>query len=143
MRQHAIANTYCSLLALIGFIVIYVNKENNNKPHYVSWHGLLGSIVSTLMLVNVAATWLKSFGISLNGIKFYYLRRDTLHVLGGYFILILVTVTLVLGLFSNWSRNAFGEFGCYSLSGLVILAETMACSYPYVIAYQQNNVKKI
>merc|ERR1712228_1069306 len=48
VRFHWIAMTFAALLGTCGVAVIYYNKILNDKPHFTSWHGLVGIVTIAL-----------------------------------------------------------------------------------------------
>ena len=39
-----------------GFYAIYQNKDNNGKPHFLSWHGTMGGLATAGVVVQALAT---------------------------------------------------------------------------------------
>ncbi|XP_061179166.1 transmembrane reductase CYB561D2-like [Saccostrea echinata] len=111
--------------AIAGFLVIYYNKQLNNKEHFTTWHGTMGFItllwacVQTLGGLLLKYNWLiKSWKIRLVDMKLY-------HATSGLCAFTLVSVTLVLALFSDWFSSVatgtswwgvFALLGCLSLT---------------------------
>ena len=88
--------------AALGFMVIFYNKYLYNKPHFTTWHGLFGVItVSYIMLQSVGGSFVKyEFLRSL--IKLRLADLKLYHATSGLIAFTLVTVTLMLALYSNW-----------------------------------------
>ncbi|EDO45381.1 predicted protein, partial [Nematostella vectensis] len=119
---HWVLQTTAIILALIGFIVIFVNKNLHGKSHFVSWHGTFGLVVIILILVQAFQ------GVSVLYPKFNLLskklsERKVLHALLGTLVFALGSATIVLGFFSNWFVKNSNEATWWG-SVLSILAMT-------------------
>ncbi|CAK4626366.1 unnamed protein product, partial [Aphanomyces euteiches] len=44
--------TFTFVLMTIGLVVIYINKENNNRPHFTTIHSWVGSAALGLYYLN-------------------------------------------------------------------------------------------
>jgi len=93
----------------IGFWAIYNNKELLAKPHFATWHGLVGLIVTFAFGLQVLTGTLVKYW---NGLDTPTMR--TFHVVVGVATALGVLFSLVSGCQSNyfaskhetWSRNA-------------------------------------
>jgi len=84
-----------------GFVVIYYNKSINNKPHFVSWHGLLGVITVVYIVLQCCG------GLNLlypqtaqRFIRLVSLKQ--LHATSALLLFTLAVGTLVTGMLSRW-----------------------------------------
>ncbi|XP_025107693.1 cytochrome b561 domain-containing protein 2-like [Pomacea canaliculata] len=92
-----------ALLAVAGFAVIFQVKENNNKEHFTSWHGLLGVVTvgySCMQLLGGSAV--KYYHLSSRVIKMRLVDLKMTHAVSGVAAFVLVTATLMSALYSNW-----------------------------------------
>ncbi|RLU21192.1 hypothetical protein DMN91_005565 [Ooceraea biroi] len=119
---HAIGLT----LIGIGFIIIIVNKVNNNRAHFATTHSQLG-LVTIILSVLVA-----SFGVVANNTTWLYPRvRPVLikiaHACGGIGMTILFLATLINGTYSNWwpgtSTGRDLVFTSFFIAGVLILVK--------------------
>lgn len=126
-RLHWILQCLCVFCAVVALITISYNKNLNGKPHFTSWHGLIG-------LVTVIVVVLQSLGaVSLlypklaKGWSLAKLKRY--HATSGLLTYLLGSISLFLGLCSTWvSSNVSGYVWylaalCPTLCALVIMSQ--------------------
>ncbi|KAA0712011.1 Cytochrome b561 domain-containing protein 2 [Triplophysa tibetana] len=126
-RLHWILQCLCVFCAIVGLIAIAYNKNLNEKPHFTSWHGLIG-------LVTVIVVVLQSLGaLSLlypklaKGWSLAKLKRY--HATSGLLTYLLGSISLLLGLCTAWfSSNVSGYVWylaalCPTLCALVIMSQ--------------------
>ncbi|CAF1509719.1 unnamed protein product [Adineta ricciae] len=98
-----IGSLICSVIA---FIAIYLNKSQRNKPHFTTWHGLIGLIVFIWSLLQAFAglfltvlqQYIHSLGLSYAQLRIY-------HATSGVLLFTVSCLVLVLGLVSNWFKT--------------------------------------
>ncbi|TKS71379.1 Cytochrome b561 domain-containing protein 2 [Collichthys lucidus] len=97
--------------SILGLAAIFYNKHLNGKPHFTSWHGLLGLLtVCVVVFQSLAAlpliyhSWAK--GWSLAKLKRY-------HAATGLVMYLLGTASLLLGLSSAWFTGSVREYTWY------------------------------
>lgn len=115
--------------ACLGFMVIFYNKYLWEKPHFATWHGLFGVItVSYIGLQSVGGSFVKyEFLRSLIKIRLADLKLY--HATSGLIAFTLVTVTLMLALYSNWFTSNVNDILWYAC--------LMAVSFMAVIVMNQ------
>ncbi|KAJ0023218.1 hypothetical protein NQD34_003117 [Periophthalmus magnuspinnatus] len=124
-RIHWALQVLCVNCAVVGLAVIAYNKHLNNKPHFTSWHGLLGlTTVCVAGLQSLAALPLKyhtlAKGWSLAKLKRY-------HAASGLVTYLFGCGSLLLGLCSTWFTVSVSSYTwylsalCPVLSALVIM----------------------
>ncbi|XP_045166556.2 probable transmembrane reductase CYB561D1 isoform X2 [Mercenaria mercenaria] len=131
---HQVLNIVAVTCAILGFIVIYYNKSLNDKPHFTSWHGLLG-------LITVICVTVQSFGGDV--VKYEWLRKilgvklssGTLkiyHATSGLVVFTLVVTTMMLALYSTWFTSQVGWLlwllcnGCVSFMAVIIMNQVVS-----------------
>uniref|UniRef100_A0A3Q3XS92 ascorbate ferrireductase (transmembrane) n=1 Tax=Mola mola TaxID=94237 RepID=A0A3Q3XS92_MOLML len=110
-RFHWVLQCLCGSCAVLGMAAIYYNKNLNGKPHFTSWHGVLG-------LLTVCATGVQSLaavplihhslakGWSLSKLKRYHAATGLVtHLLG--------STSLLLGLGTAWFTTSVGGYAWY------------------------------
>ncbi|XP_029631974.1 transmembrane reductase CYB561D2 [Salmo trutta] len=126
-RFHWILQCLCASCATLGLAVIFYNKHLNGKPHFASWHGLVG--LGTLCVVGVqslAALPLLYHSLA-KGWSLAKLKRY--HAASGLVTYLLGSVSLLLGICSVWFTGAVGGYTwylaalCPALSTLVIMSQ--------------------
>ncbi|KAM3914215.1 transmembrane reductase CYB561D2 [Leptodactylus fuscus] len=125
VRAHWILQLLCALCASLGLGIIYYNKSVHGKPHFSTWHGLLGLLTVLWALVQNAG------GVTLLYPKL--VQRWTLstrklyHATSGLLGFLLGCTSLFLGMCSLWfSANVTGGSWyllalCPLLAGLVVM----------------------
>jgi cytochrome b-561 domain-containing protein 2 len=124
---HWILNTLAVICILIAYICIYVNKEQNSKPHLVSWHGIFGLIA----IVYACIQWFAGHFLTLLVERVRpiipYSKLKRYHAFSGLLLYFFMSTALILGLFSNWFQTQNSSFiqylcvVCVLLSLLVVL----------------------
>lgn len=128
VRSHWVLQILMVSFGIGGLAVIYINKNLNDKPHFVTWHGILGliAVISCAGQALAGVTLLypvliKRF-VTLAQAKMY-------HATYGLLNYILVTVVLNLALWSNWAaRNIegfywYGCVSCINVLSIVIMSQ--------------------
>ncbi|XP_076468898.1 transmembrane reductase CYB561D2-like [Babylonia areolata] len=114
-----------AVLALGGLAVIYQVKENKQKVHFSTWHGLLGLITvgySFMQLFGGAAV--KYYSFSSRFIKMRLADLKMTHAVSGVAAFTLVSTTLMLALYSNWVSDRIQDmawYACYMAVGWMAL----------------------
>lgn len=91
------------LCTLGGFSVIYYNKELNNKPHFQSWHGLVGVItVSYICLQVFGGVWIKKHNWTKKIINSRLADLKLYHATSGLLAFTLISISLLLAMWTDW-----------------------------------------
>ncbi|XP_057297061.1 transmembrane reductase CYB561D2-like [Hydractinia symbiolongicarpus] len=111
----------CAVVCLhLGFSAIYYNKVQNNKPHFVSWHGKVGLIAVALATFQSMAGFSLIYNLSfLNPMGTSLAIRKKMHALFGTVVFVLGCAALFLSLYSNFVLNNAGTVTWYILLGLI------------------------
>ncbi|KAJ8675959.1 hypothetical protein QAD02_011745 [Eretmocerus hayati] len=129
VRLHWISNTLGLALLITGFIIIVINKNINEWPHFTTTHSIFGLV--TFILVCLVAL----FGILANNAQWLYPRirpalPKVIHAFFGMATMILLLVTLVLGTFSGWWYHVEASItgralvlAAYVIAALIILVK--------------------
>jgi len=124
-RIHWFLQVLCVSCAVLGLAAIVYNKHLNGKPHFTSWHGLLGLLtVCVVGLQSVAALPLVYHSLA-KGWSVAKLKRY--HTATGLVTYLLGSASLLLGLSSAWFTGSVGEYGwylsalCCALNALIIM----------------------
>lgn len=135
VRSHWILQLLMIVCSLGGLLAIYLSKEERGKPHYTSWHGLLGLITvisccaqALAGVVLIYPSIIKRF-VSLAQAKIY-------HSVYGLFNYTLVTIVFNLAMRSNWAvKNItgpawYGCIACIDVLALVIMTQITNSTLP-------------
>ena len=157
LRIHQIAQIAAIILSILGFVVIYINKNINEKPHFTTWHSLFG--ITTVVYSCLQAfggdlvyyPWLRQFlriQKSLGTLKIY-------HATAGLIGWTLVTITLMLSLYSTWYSKQVGwvfwwmSLACVSFMAMTVMNQVVQEYLPRTRRMQapvevkkKNNAKK-
>lgn len=124
-RVHWILQGLCVSCAVMGLAAISYNKHLNGKPHFTSWHGLLGLLtVCVVGLQSLAAAPLIYHSLA-KGWSLAKLKRY--HAATGLVTYLLGSASLLLGLRSAWFTGSVGEYTwylsalCCALNALIIM----------------------
>lgn len=124
-RVHWILQCLCVSSAVLGLAAISYNKHVNGKPHFTSWHGLLGLLtVFVVGLQSLAAVPLIYHSLA-KGWSLAKLKRY--HAASGLVTYLLGSASLLLGLCSAWFNASVGEYTwylsalCPALTALVMM----------------------
>ena len=124
-RVHWILQDLCVSCAVLGLAAIFYNKHLNSKPHFTSWHGVLGLLtVCVVGLQSLAALPLIYHSLakcwSLAKLKRY-------HAASGLITYLLGSMNLLLGLCSAWFTASVSDYTwylsllCPAVSALMIM----------------------
>ncbi|CAF0823280.1 unnamed protein product [Adineta ricciae] len=98
-----IGSIICSVIA---FIAIYLNKSQRNKPHFTTWHGLIGLIAFIWSLLQAfAGLFLTVLQQYIHSLGFSYAQLRIYHATSGVLLFTVSCLVLVLGLVSNWFKT--------------------------------------
>lgn len=124
-RVHWILQCLCVSCAVLGLAAIFYNKHLNGKPHFTSWHGLLGLLtVCVVVLQSLAAVPLIYHSLA-KGWSLAKLKRY--HAATGLVTYLLGSGSLLLGLSSAWFTASVREYTwylsalCPALAALVMM----------------------
>lgn len=126
-RLHWVLQCVSACCAIAGLGVIVYNKHLNGKPHFTTWHGLIG-------LVTVAAVTVQSVGALpllyhklAKGWSLAKLKRY--HATSGLLTYLLGSASLLLGTCSTWFMGSVSGYVwylaafCPTLAALVVMKQ--------------------
>lgn len=90
--------TFCNIS---GFIIIYVNKNINNKSHFTTWHGLTGLISIIVTIPTCLCGILALYKVDLRKYVKPMISK-CLHIISGSITFVFGTITVILGVYSGW-----------------------------------------
>ncbi|KAL8567462.1 hypothetical protein ACOMHN_010053 [Nucella lapillus] len=100
---HWVLASLAAVCALGGLAAIFQVKENKQKVHFATWHGLLGLITvgySLMQLLGGASV--KYYPLSSRLISMRLADLKMTHAVSGVAAFTLATATLTLALYSDW-----------------------------------------
>ena len=119
----------------IGYAVIYYNKEINDKPHYTSWHGLMGLVTSVLFWIQLCVGVFAKYPKLLE--SFMSVKRvRTNHALFGTLIFTTGMATMILALWSNWfatNASPLAFYGALVLNVALMLTTLVIFTKKYSV----------
>ena len=120
---HWIFNIAGATFILLGFFAIYINKDNNQKDHFVSYHGLFGVTSVSYTLIQASAGFFAKYPLIVkNFIKARLLKL--LHSISGSIAYFVGIFSLFLAFYSTWMGNNMNIYFHYfyiSVFGLIFL----------------------
>ncbi|KAM9859850.1 transmembrane reductase CYB561D2 [Aulostomus maculatus] len=124
-RAHWMLQCLCVSCAMLGLAAISYNKHLNGKPHFTSWHGLLGLLTVCVVLLQSLAALPLIYHSLAKGWSLAKLKRY--HAASGLVTYLLGSVSLLLGLCSGWFTASVSDYAwylaalCPAVCGLVIM----------------------
>lgn len=114
--------------------MIYYNKELRDKPHLTSWHGICGTVTVVYVVIQACGginllypQWAARF------VKLATLKQ--MHATSALLLFLIVTLTLVTGMFSNWftaSVTGTSWYACVACPLLLLLIITNQIKNSYL-----------
>nr|CAD7409241.1 unnamed protein product [Timema poppensis] len=144
VRAHWVLQAFAAIFIFAGFLVIVVNKNLNDKPHFMTIHAIVGLI--SVILVGLAS----SGGVAtLFSLRLKMLVRPAVmklvHNILGIVTFSLGVICIILGLFSKW----FSDNGGYAaqvictvvvaLAGVLTLESAVKSAYARFKALYQTS----
>ncbi|XP_068508508.1 transmembrane reductase CYB561D2 isoform X2 [Syngnathus scovelli] len=110
-RVHWMLQCACVTCASLGLATIFYNKHLHGKPHFTSWHGLLGVITVCAAAVQSLAALPLIYHSLVKGWSLAKIKRY--HATAGLVTYLLGSVSLLLGLTSGWFTKSVGDAAWY------------------------------
>ncbi|MBN3288608.1 C56D2 protein, partial [Polyodon spathula] len=110
-RYHWILQTLATTCALLGLAAIFYNKHLNNKPHFATWHGLVGLLTVLFAVMQSLGGVFLLFPKLARGWSLAKLKRY--HAASGLVGYLLGCSSLLLGMSSLWFTTAVHSLGWY------------------------------
>jgi len=115
MNSHIVLEVMSLIAVLLGFFSIYLNKNNHGKPHFTSWHGILGLVQIVMICGQVLVGTFAKYRIL--PIKPYPAAKlKTAHGMIGISIIILASFNLISGWYTAWFVNNSSNMMSFVLS---------------------------
>ncbi|XP_061908016.1 transmembrane reductase CYB561D2-like isoform X1 [Entelurus aequoreus] len=125
VRVHWLLQCACLLCAVLGLAAILYNKHLQGKPHFTSWHGLIGLLTVCAVGVQSAAALPLVYHSLAKGWSLAKLKRY--HAASGLVAYLLGAVSLLLGMSSVWFTASVSDGVwylvalCPTLCGLIVM----------------------
>ena len=113
-RFHWILQGLCVSCAFLGIVAIYYNKHLNGKPHFTSWHGVLGVMTLWLTVLQLLAALPLLYHSLAKGWSLAKLKQY--HAATGMATYLLGSISLVLGLSSAWVTTSVKGYMWYLIA---------------------------
>ncbi|XP_071388234.1 transmembrane reductase CYB561D2 [Centroberyx affinis] len=126
-RVHWVLQCLCVCCAALGLAAITYNKHLNGKPHFTSWHGLVGLVTVCVVGVQSLAAVPLIYHSLAKGWSLAKLKRY--HAASGLVTYLLGSASLLLGLCSAWFTASVREHTwylsalCPALTAFVIMSQ--------------------
>lgn len=104
VRYHWFFQTAAVACTIVGFIVVFVNKNIHNKHHFKSWHGIIGLTTVILTVSASIGGLLTLYNANLKN----YLSPNVnklFHTIAGIITFVFASITILLGLYSGWFQR--------------------------------------
>lgn len=110
-RLHWILQCLCVFCATLGLFAIFYNKSLNDKPHFTSWHGLIGVVTVAVVVFQAVAGLPLLYPKLAKNWTLAKLKRY--HATSGLLTYLLGSFSLFLGLCSSWFSGAVSGYVWY------------------------------
>ncbi|KAJ4451053.1 hypothetical protein ANN_02490 [Periplaneta americana] len=101
VRMHWVLQASAATCIFVGFLIIVVNKNINNKNHFQSWHAIIGLVFLIFVGITSSGGVITLFAFRL---KHYVkpAKMKLLHNLVGIVTFAIGVVTEILGIYTLW-----------------------------------------
>ncbi|KAL3853109.1 hypothetical protein ACJMK2_016686 [Sinanodonta woodiana] len=106
---HQLMNIGAFIFALTGFLIIYYNKNLNNKDHFTTWHGVLGLVTVCYLPLQMTGGAIAKYPALRNILKMKLSAIKLYHATSGSIVLALASCTLLTAFHSNWFTQQVGD----------------------------------
>ncbi|XP_018022790.1 transmembrane reductase CYB561D2 [Hyalella azteca] len=113
---HWLLNGLAGIAAAVGFGSIYYNKELNNKPHFTSWHGLIGATACALLLSQLTFGGIMNYPQYAKPVLSYSALRRC-HAISGTTVYLLGSGAFIFGLFTTWFQSQASALAIITVIG--------------------------
>lgn len=113
MTFHWILQIVGSCLLTVAFTVIVLSKNTKNKPHFATWHGIIGLVTTIGVALAMVGGVIAKYSFPIRKI----IRPVTvkvIHSIFGCIVYGLMIFTVLLGVYSNWFKRHS------SLTGIIV-----------------------
>lgn len=113
MTFHWILQIVGSCLLTVAFTVIVLSKNTKNKPHFATWHGIIGLVATIGVALAMFGGVIAKYSFPIRKI----IRPVTvkvIHSIFGCIVYGLMIFTVLLGVYSNWFKRHS------SLTGIIV-----------------------
>merc|ERR1712203_630959 len=106
VQLHWILHAFGVFSAFFGFATVFLNKEVNNRKHFVSWHAKFGLVT----VLGVIATFLGGILAKYSTSNFMRkwirpINTKLYHATAGMLVFVCAMTTVALACYSNWFKN--------------------------------------
>ena len=112
---HGYMMAAASLSAAGGFVSIYLNKEQNNKNHFTTWHAWVGVITLVCISLQLLGGLCLKYNSILRKLAIRLVDMKLYHATAGLVTFTFVSISILLGMYSNWFTRVTGGttwYGC-------------------------------
>ncbi|OWF55449.1 cytochrome b561 domain-containing protein 2-like [Mizuhopecten yessoensis] len=151
---HAWVMGVAAICASCGFAAIYINKDMNHKNHFTSWHGFMGVLtLSYVLLQMIGGILLKYSGILrwLN-IQIRLVDLKLYHATSGLVLFTAISATLILAFWSDWfisQTNVYTWYACFmalSCMSMIVMQQITTTYLPQTrrpgVAFNNTQTRK-
>ena len=123
-----------NLCATIGIAAIFANKISQEKPHFQTWHGLIGIFTYVYGIVQSLGGTSLMLGYVLPGISVG--RMKAYHATSGMLLFSLMCFSLWLSMWSNWfcrmvtGTSWYACLACPMVMSLVVMTQVTRAYLP-------------
>ncbi|XP_055594486.1 probable transmembrane reductase CYB561D1 [Uranotaenia lowii] len=101
---HWLLQALAGILITVAFVCIVLNKIRMDKPHFQTWHGLLGLITVILTLASIGGGVFTKYGFQLRHLM-RPIYSKIVHGIAGTITYVMGSVTIGFGIYSRWFQE--------------------------------------
>eukprot|EP01134_Creolimax_fragrantissima_P000397 CFRG0397T1 len=121
LQYHGYIQMVATSCAFLGAAIIFQNKENNEWPHFISWHGLIGGAVVGLCMLQVVGGYVIHFAVLRTTLRKLQTVQTLVHRISGVIFYTTGLFSVFLGLRSNWIQKQTVTVQAGLIAGLMIV----------------------
>lgn len=133
---HWILQTVGICLISVGFAAVIASKNSKGKPHFVTWHAIIGLVAMIASVLALIGGIIARFSFPIRHI----IRPVTvkvLHSLLGTIVYILMIFTILLGIYSNWFKRHSSVTGVVVSNVIILFVIQYVLVQPIQLIYKR------
>lgn len=122
--MHWLIQIVATALTIAAFVVVFINKNRNNRDHFTSYHGKFGLVAVVFSVAALLGGTVALYSAALRSHIKPSLNK-AIHILGGILSFGFGIVTFAFAVFSShWFQNRVNESEAIKITFFVILIVT-------------------
>lgn len=140
VQYHWIIQILAVGFSTAGFFIDFINKSRSDRPHFKSWHALIGLISMGCCIPTCLNGVAALFNTQLRKIIKPSINK-LIHVICGIVTLVMGSVAMILGLYSWWFEYKANEASRKVCFVIIIFTTMWCCVRPLITVF--NRIKSV